>query len=275
MNGFRALLPLALLCLAACQKNDTAHSIYALTSTGSIISFTTDKPGSITESHAVSGLASGESLVQIAYRPKDSVLYGITSNNLLVTVAPDTGVVSAVSGTAFTGDTLSGAAISFDPVQDELRIVATQYNLRVATDGTLLDSGTKLQFDSGDANSGVTPQIAAIAYDNPAADASSTTLYALDVTSQSLVRVGSASVGATSTVDAGLLHTIGTTGVSFTANAGLSVLSGDSTAYAALQQSGKGAALYAISLGTGAASSLGTIGGGGQTLISIALVPGD
>lgn len=272
MSTFRRALPLlALLCLAACQKNYTA---YALSSTGSLISFDTAKPGTIKSSVSISGLSSGVSLVQITYRPESGTLYGITSDNELVTVATS-GAVTAVSGTAFSGASLSGASISFDPVHDQLRVVSTEYNLRVAGDGTLADSGTKLAFASGDDNSGTTPQIAAIAYDDPSPNASSTTLYALDVTTSSLLRVGDAGVGATGTVDAGRLHTIGSTGVTFTADAGLSVRSGDSTAYAVLQQSGSGAALYTIDLGDGSASAIGTIGDGDRTLISLALVPAD
>jgi len=256
--------------LCACQKNYTA---YALTSTGTIIEFDTATPTSITATETVSGLGSGETLVQIAYRPEDSTLYGITSDNLLCTVDPDTGVATVVSSTAFSSDTLSSPAIDFDPVLDQLRVISTEYNLRVASDGSLVESNTKLAFDSGDTYSGKTPQIAAIGYSNPVAAASSTTLYALDVTTQSLLRVGDADVSSSS-ADSGDLHTIGSVGVSFTADAGLSIRSGSDTAYAVLQQSGSGAALYTIDLSDGAAAEVGSIGSGDQTLISLALVPG-
>jgi len=269
---FRSTLLLAAaLPLCACQKNYTA---YALTSTGSIIEFDTGSPTSIIATETVSGLASGETLVQIAYRPEDDTLYGITSDNLLCTVDPGTGVATLVSSTAFSSDTLSSPAIDFDPVLDQLRVITTEYNLRVASDGTLVESNTKLAFDSDDTYSGDTPQIAAITYANPDSGATSTTLYALDVTTQSLLRVGNAAVSTSSSADSGDLHTIGSIGVSFTADAGLSIRSGSDTAYAALQQSGSGAALYTIDLSDGAAAEVGLIGGGDQTLISLALVPG-
>ena len=265
-----AVLLAATLPLCACQKNYTA---YALTSTGTIISFDTSKPATISASVTVSGLSSGETLVQIGYRPEDSTLYGITSDNLLATVDPSSGAVTLVSSTAFSSDTLSDPVISFDPVQDQLRVISTEYNLRVYSTGTLAAAETKLAFDSGDSNSGKTPQVAAIAYANPAAGATSTTLYALDVTTQSLLRVGDAGVSSTSSVDGGDLHTIGSVGVSFTADAGLSVQSGSDTAYAVLQQSGSGAALYTIDLSDGAAAEVGSIGSGDQTLIALALAP--
>lgn len=262
------LLATALLC--ACQDNYTA---YALTSTGSIITFKTDSPSSITATKTVSGLASGETLVQIVYRPADGKIYGITSDQLLCSVDPGSGVATLVSSSAFTSDTISSPAIGFDPVHDQLRVVTAEYNLRVSVSaaGALVQSATKVAFDSGDTYSGKTPQLAAITYGNPAAGAASTTLYALDVTTQSLLRVGDADAGATTSVDSGDLHTIGSVGVSFTANAGLSIQSGNDTAYAVLQQSGSAAALYTIDLGSGAASKVGSIGDGEQTLISLAL----
>ncbi len=268
---FRSLFTLAAaLSLCACQSNYTA---YALTSTGSIIKFDTSTPTTISATVAVSGLSSGETLVQLSYRPEDAQFYGITNDNLLCTVNADSGVATLVSSSAFSSDTLSDAAISFDPVQDQLRVVSTEYNLRVSSSGTLAASNTKLAFDGSDSNSGKTPQVAAIAYTNPAAGASSTTLYALDVTTQSLLRVGNSDASATTAVDSGDLHTVGSVGVSFTADAGLSIRSGSDTAYAALQQSGSGAVLYTIDLSTGAAAEVGSIGDGSQTLISLVLLP--
>lgn len=272
MRSFiRCTLLLAALLLAACKSS---HTAYALTSTGSILRFGTTKPGTIDHSVAVSGLSSGVSLVQIGYRPEDAQLYGVTSNNELATVDPDSGVATVVSGSAFSSDSLSGAAASFDPVHDQLRLVSTEYNLRVNPDGTEAASATKLAFASGDGNSGKTPQIAAIAYHDPVSGASSTTLYALDVTTHELLRVGDADTASVSSVDDGLLHSIGGTGVSFIADAGFSIRS-DNSAYAVLQQSGSGAALYTIDLGSGAATEVGGIGDGSQTIIALAMPPGD
>jgi hypothetical protein len=268
---FRCALLLAFLLLGACKSS---HTAYALTSTGTILRFGTNTPGTIDHSATVSGLSSGVSLVQIGYRPDDAQLYGVTSDNGLATVDPDSGAVTPVSGSAFSSDSLSGAAVSFDPVHDQLRLVTTEYNLRVNPDGTLADTATKLAFASGDGNSGKTPQVAAIAYDNAVSGASSTTLYALDVTSHELLRIGDAGTNSVSSVDDGLLHSIGSTGVSFVADAGFSIRS-DNSAYAVLQQSGSGAALYTLDLGSGAASEVGSIGDGSQTIISLAMPAGD
>jgi len=268
---FRCAVVLAVLVLAACKHN---HTAYALTSTGTILRFGTTTPGTIDHSASVSGLSSGVSLVQIGYRPEDALLYGVTSDNELATVDPDTGAATLVSSSAFSNNSLSGAAISFDPVHDQLRLVTTEYNLRIKPDGTLADTATKLAFASGDDNSGKTPQIAAVTYDNAVSGASSTTLYALDVTTHELLRVGDSGTSSTSSVDNGLLYSIGSTGVSFTADAGFSVRS-DNSAYAVLQQSGSGAALYTIDLGKGSATEVGSIGSGDQTIIALAMPSGD
>lgn len=251
----------------------SSYTAYALTSTGSIISFDTTKPGSISSSAAVSGLSSGESLVQIGYRPADDTLYCLTSDKLLCTLDPGSGVATVVSSSAFTSDTLAGPTMSFDPVADELRVISTEYNLRVSAAGALLYTGTKVYFDGSDSGSGKTPELAAIAYRNPVAGATSTTLYALDVTTQSLLRVGDADVASTTSADNGDLHTVGGVGVAFTSNSGLAIEQAHGDAYASLQQSGAGAVLYSLDLDTGAATEVGTIGSGDQTIIALALAP--
>jgi hypothetical protein len=256
--------------MGACQKN---FSAYALTSTGTLIRFDTKDPSKIVGEVSLSGLNSGQSLVQIDYRPADGSLYGITSDNELATLDPASGAVTVVSDTPFTTSTLASPAASWDPVNDQLRVITTQYNLRVNADGSLAATGTQTAFDSGDVNSAKTPQLVAISYNNHVANAASTTLYGLDLTTQSLVRVGDEGVSATSSVDAGVLHTLGSLGTSFGANAGINIEIANGTVYAALQQSGASAALYTIDTSTGAAASVGPIGSGDRTLIGLVIVP--
>jgi hypothetical protein len=256
--------------LGACTKS---FSAYALTSTGTLIQFDTSKPATIVGQVTLSGLASGQTLVQMDYRPADGTLYGITSDDKLATVDPTTGAVTLVDSTPFTTSTLASPAIAWDPHSDELRVITTQYNLRVNPDGTLNTTATQTGFAGGDANSSKTPQLVAIAYSNHVANAASTTLYGLDLTTQSLVQMGDANAGSTASVDSGTVHTIGATGVSFSANAGFNIEIAHGTAYAVLQQSGSSAALYTIDLSTGAATSVGPIGNGTLTVIALVIVP--
>ena len=259
------------LLLGACKSNQT---IYALTATGSLIEFDTSDPTSLNNQVSVSGLDTDESLVQICFRPSTGVLYGLSSNNRVVTIDTSTGTVSPVASSGFTSDTLASPIIGIDPVVDSMRVIATDVNDRVNLGaGTLDATATAVAYDSGDTNDGSTPALAALAYDNPAAGATSTTLFALDVTTQSLVRVGSSGVNTTSTTDEGLLHTIGKLGVSFSSSAGFAITSDGKDAYAVLKTSGAASKLYTIDLGGGGASLIDTVGGGDLTLISLAIAP--
>ncbi|MDR3418325.1 MAG: DUF4394 domain-containing protein [Nevskia sp.] len=273
MKKLGCLLAAAAL-LVGCNKNYTA---YALTSTGTILKFETNKPATVTSSASVSGLSSGVGLAAIAYQPSSGTLYCVTSANTLCTVNPDTGVaalVSTTSATFFTG-TLSGQTASFDPVVNQLRVITAQQNLRVnPADGTQANAGTAVAYDSSDTNNGKSPQIAAIAYNNQTSSAANATLYALDSTTGSLVRVGDSGTSSTTSADSGDLHTVGSVGVSFNTSAGFVVEQVHGTAYAALQQSGSGAVLYTIDLSSGAATSVGAIGDGQQTLIGLVVPPG-
>lgn len=266
-----ACLVAAAAALGACQKN---HSAYALTATGSLLQFNTSKPGTIVAEATITGLAAGESLVQIDYRPADHLLYGLTSDNKLATVDPNTGAVNVYSG-QFTNLVLSNPVMSWDPVNDNARIITAQYNMRVAQDGTLTFSGSPIGFDSHDTNNHKNPQLVAIAYSNHVASAGNTTLYGLDLTTQSLVYVGDKNVGPPGAADSGILHTVGKLSSAFTfnANAGFNIEVANGTGFAVLQQSGTGATLYTIDLPSGGAASVGAIGDSNRSIISLAIVP--
>ena len=265
----RSACILAVLWLAACTKN---YSAYALTSTGTIIQFNTNSPGTILNEATVNGLSSGQSLVQLDYQPSDGTLYGLTSDNELATVDPSSGT-AAVVGSQFTTDTLTSPVMSFDPVEDQIRVITSQYNLRVSPQGSLIATGTQVAYDSQDTNANKTPQLVGIAYSNHSAGVSSTTLYALDMNTQDLVVVGDQNAGDPGSADQGLLHTVGPTGVNFNAEAAINVEIANGTIYAALQQSGAGASLYTLDGGGGQATLIGTIDNDNRTIISLVVVP--
>lgn len=266
------------LCVLACGLGLSActhatYTVYALTSSGSLVTFQSNKPATISNTVTVTGLPSGDSLVQLTYRPSDATLYGLTSNNELSTVDPTSGVATVVSTTQFSTQTLVNATASFDPIEDQMRVLSSQYNYLVdPTSGVVATDGTLIAFDSGDSNVNKTPELLSIAYDNDIPKATTTTLYALDEATYSLVQVGGLNQSTPSSVNDGLLHTIGATGISF-AFAGLAIDEKNGDAIAALAPSGSPAALYNIDLKTGAASEIDTIGNGELTIISIALLP--
>ena len=258
------------LATTACEKERPA---YALTSTGRILGFDTAKPTKINTEVRVTGLGSNESLIQLDYRPATGTFYGMTNMTRLCTVDPVTGVASLVSSTSFTTETLTSPVIDFNPAADRLRVIASQQNLRVnPIDGMLAGTDTDVFFDSDDVNDDSAPQLAALAYDQNRSGTSSTTLFALDVTTQSLVRVGSKN-GTPDSPNTGRLLTVAKLSAPFTLNSGFDIEPNGDTAYAALAASGAGAVLYRIDLRTGAADRVDEIDDGDVTIISLAVGP--
>lgn len=260
----------AVMLTAGCEMERPA---YALTSTGRILGFDTAQPTKIDTEVRVTGLGADESLIQLDYRPATNSYYGLTSKARIATVDPKTGAVSVIGDTAFTTETLVSPVIDFNPVADRLRVIAREQNLRVnPSDGTLAGADTDVFFDRDDINDNRTPQLAALAYDRNVSSASSTTLFALDVTTNSLVRVGSKS-GTPDSPNSGKLFTVAVLPVTFNANAGFDIEPDGDTAYAVLSASGTGAVLYRIDLKDGSADRVDEIDEGDRTIISLAVGP--
>ena len=273
---------LAGLVLAGCNEGRDA---YAITGSGTLISFQTDQPGSLDNEVTITGLGSGEAVLQIDFRPENEVMYGLTSANRIVTLDPDSGAATLVSATPFTTAVLVQPVMDFNSANDFIRVLdydATGGNgsdiLRVDPDtGALIqtDGGGVIRFTDNDLNDGEIPQLAAIAHSNPDRDATSTTQYGLDFTTQSLVRV----------TNAGILSTIGVLDRGFVASAGFDIVRerGDDPedigiAYIAIAERNDTARLYRISLGDGDTSGAtsGTNGseiGDGLQIRSLAVSP--
>lgn len=277
-----ACLLAAAVVLAGCQKDFTA---VALTSTGKLIQFTTKKPSSLssTVNVSLSTSVSNDSVIAMAAQPGSNTLFCVTAKGYLCQLNASTGAATLVSQTPFTQNvqgsggnsvTLSNPVISFDPIGGDLRVITSDYNLLVNPGTGALDlQVSKIGFDSSDTNNGKSPVLAGIAYQNPVSGASSTTVYALDITTASLLRIGNKDVGrGDSSVNSGDLHTIGTLNSSLSSNSGFAIAPSDGTAYASLQN-GSAPTLYTVDLGGGSATSLGTIGDGTLTINSLVINP--
>lgn len=266
------LLLIPLLLLAGCGKNFTA---YALTSAGKVLQFDTKNPSSIQNTASISGLNSGETITAMAYDPAGQ-LFCITSDGYVCTLNPGTGAASRVGGQFVdtTKNTLSNPVISIDPTVGQIRVITASYNFLVSETGGTGTVGTKLAYDSGDSNNGKSPVPAGIAYTNPFTNAGSTTLYLLDSTTGTLDYVGSTGADSTSVANSGVLHTVGSTGITFLSTGGFAVEQQNGDAYAVLQPDGAGASLYTIDLSNGGAADVGQIGDGTLSVIALAIPPG-
>jgi hypothetical protein len=242
-----------------------AELITGLTSTGNLVTFDSATPGSILTSVAPTGLQPSEVLLGIDFRPATGGLYGLGSTSRLYLVNPVTGAVTqvgsagafALSGTAFGAD--------FNPVVDRLRVVSNSgQNLRLnPNDGTLTATDNALAYAAGDPNAAATPRVLGAAYTNNFPGALNTTLYDIDSSLDILARQGSVD-GSPLAPNSGQLTTIGIwLGFNTSDLVGFDISGVTGIAYASMTApAGNASQLFTISLGTGAATLVGTIGGG-------------
>jgi len=239
----------------------------ALTVSGRLISFNRSAPGTQVGTVAVTGLASGETLLGIDMRPANGALYALGSNGGVYRVDPATGVATLSSTLrAAAGDdnpftALSGTSfgVDFNPVADRLRVVSdTGQNLRI-------------NVETGDAitDAAISPAGAAVsasAYTNAFPGTTSTRLFSLNLGTGTLdlqdppnngTQVGGPPLGVTAT---------GTNGFDIDGRT--------NTGYAALTVGGT-TSLYRINLAATAPVAAATLVGGiagGEAIRGLALV---
>ncbi len=280
----------AALGLSGCKKND--YTIYALTDGGHVLTFNAGKSTTIDTDVQVTGLADTIALTQIFYRPSSKVLYCTTTDSQLCTLDPSSGVVTVINSGTTTflptdvvpSDTtkLSDPVAAIDPINDQVRIIgkvsqSDDLNVLVNPDTGVAATLKQavLVFASGDANDidGTTPDLRSIVYDPPISGAGSTTLFGIDETTGSLVRIGDEGAGsATSTASPsnGQLHTIAKLSEGFS-YAALSIEAKNDDSYVALGTTSS--SLYTIDLSSGALSLINTIGDGSWIVTSLAIQP--
>ena len=282
---------LSLAGLAACttmvpeaEGTARAENAVAVTASNKLLKFNAGRPGRILKTLTITGLQAGETLLGIDYRVSKDQLYALGSSGRLYTVNEDTAAASVV-GMPFAVK-LEGTQFGFDfnPMVDRIRVVSnTGQNLRLHPDtGAVVDSNAtlegvqtdgKLTYAAGDANFGKSPMAVGAAYTYNKADTKITTNFALDAATGALVTQGSREgVMPAVSPNSGQLFTVGSLGLAFN-NASFDIQALSDVAFAALNSDGSAASRWVtVDLKTGAAKSLGTIGGG-ERVTGIALEP--
>ena len=236
-------------------------TVFALTSDNHLVSFKPLTPGTIDSDVAISGLAGGENIVGMDFRPADGQLYALTDQAHLYVVDTTTGALSgsitlAASSADSVAPTYSGLqgthfGVEFGSADDTLRVQSDAgQNLRVnPADGTVSADPTL--------NDGGTPvAIVSTAMTNPYAGATSSLQYGIDVAGNRLLR---------QTSQNGSQQLRGAlTGGPFEPTAGFDVAGGENgLTVAALMPVGMTTStLYRVNLGNGELTSLGGIGAG-------------
>lgn len=275
-GGIAAALAVGALVLGGAGKATAQINVFGLTTTNDLVNFDSASPGVINSTVAITGLQAGESLLGIDFRPVNGQLFGLGSTSRLYLIDQVSGVASQVGPAgAFT---LSGTAFGFDfnPTVDRIRVVSdADQSLRLnPNDGALAGTDTPLAYAAGDPNVGANPNIVGAAYDrNDTNPATPTTLYAIDSNLDTLVEIGGED--GSPSPNGGLLFTTGALGFNTSDLVGFDISGNDPSTRTGLASltapGGATSSLFAVNLDTGAATSLGTIGGG-NTIRGIAVV---
>ncbi|NHZ92805.1 DUF4394 domain-containing protein [Massilia sp. CCM 8733] len=252
--------------------------VLGLTDGAHLVSFKPQTPAKFDTDVAITGMNSGEKLLGFDIRPKDGLLYGITSSARIVTIDANTGVATAKATlTADAADltqpfsVIAGSqfAVDFNPVADRLRVIGNSgqsLRINVDTGATTTDGGIN--------RAGAAPVVTAGAYTNSFAGTTATMLFVLDTASDNLALVNPPNDGT--------LSNIGALGVDAMGDGSMDIAGGaNGLVLAALRSAGTGpTTLYRVDLATGAAVPFnGTanpansvIGSGSAAVLDIAVV---
>ena len=260
--------------LPALKGNET---LWLLDNTHQLIKVKVAAPDKIVEQKALSGLATGETLVGIDYRVAYGVLFALSDKGQLYSIDTATGKVTA-TGPVLPTDTLKKGQFGFDfnPVADRIRVVNEHgQNLRLHPETAALASvDPELKYADNDANFGKKPSIVAAAYTYNQQDSTLTTNYAIDKTNGSLVTQGSKE-GTTPAVspNTGLLFTLGSLGLESLQQIAFDISDLSNLSFIAVTTTAEPAStLYQLDLQTGQNKKLGTLAKG-QSLLGMAIEP--
>lgn len=266
------------------SQTASAEIIVGITTANRIVTFNSSNPGTILNSFVVSGLNANDRVLGIDFRPATGEVIAIGETNQLYSLNVGTGAATPI-GTGFTpgleGSPLTRYGIDINPTVDRVRVVGSNAQNRrlnpvngtaVVTSGNPLDTALTYNPPS---TSLIAPRAVATAYTNSVAGAplGSTRQFILDSFTGGLGEVGS-QAGGNASFNGGVVTQVGLLGVSFDDNAGFDISGFTGVAFASLNvrnQSGP-TGLYTLNLATGAASLLGSIGGG-ESIRDITVIP--
>lgn len=275
MNSLHRIAAVGLALLAFPAAAQAGERIAAVTATGSLVTFDSANPA-VTTTVAITGIAAGQTIRGIDYRPATEQVFLITaptgqaSAQIAGTYVLDTDTAVARpigSSTAVPGFGDVTTGYDFNPNVDRIRVTtATDENFR------LNPGNGALAADDANLSPG-TADIIEVAYDRNAhtAGAVTTTLFAINRATSSLARIGGAN-GAPSP-NGGVVTDVGALGV--TPDAGKSGgfdISVTGIAHAALTTGGV-TRYHVIDLTTGSAGTGVPIGNGMAEVVGLTRVP--
>jgi hypothetical protein len=256
-----------------------AETIIALYSNNRLRHFGSSTPETFTNTVDITGIPSGRTVVAMDFQPSGKLFVVAREGTFIYfyEVNPNTGValpspigLGPWAGTGIGLDfcpPLAGDSRSACVVDDTDRLQRLSPEGAALGPVTMAYDNTTSDGNPVDQHAGDNPAIVALAFSNSFPEATSTVLYGIDATPNSLVVVNRTT---------GQLDTVGPLGAATGVRCGFDISGSTGTAYAALS-SGETTGLYTIDLGTGAATRVGTMGGQlqqvGVTVVDIAVLP--
>lgn len=226
---------------------------YGLTENNELVAFNANNPSTFSSKTAIAGIATGEKLLSIDFRPATGELYALSNASKFYIINTANATSRVVSTTAFT-PAITGtiASIDFNPTVDRIRLITnTGQNLRLNPENGLVAAT--------DGSVATTSSIAGIAYTNSKSGATSTILYDLDMTSGKLFKQDPPNNGT--------LVEVGSLGITFTGQAAFDINPDNSVALIAATKDSKNN-LYTLDLSNGKTTNIGTLS---QKVIDLAI----
>lgn len=227
--------------------------------TDSLVRFNTRTPATLIDTYPITGLAAGENLIAIDFRPSTGELFGLVNNGagtMRLVIVPITGGALTQVGSPFS---LSGTNFGFDfnPTIDRIRVTNdADQNLSLNPDNAVPTAQTPL--NPGD------PTVVGSAYTNSVPGATTTTLFGIDSGTDALVLQAPPA--------AGTIANVGPLGVNTTGLVGFDIQGGTNTGYATLTLSGT-SRLFTVDLDDGSARQISTGIGSGLAVRALSLIP--
>jgi len=253
-------------------------NVFGLTNANQLVRFEENRPDRILAQVALTGLAGGEQMLGIDFRPATGQLFGVSSASQLYTIDTASGAATKV-GSVFVIPLNFSSEIGFDfnPVVDRIRIVTDNgQNLRANPDtGAIADNDPNtagvqpdgpLAYAGTDRNAGRQPNVVGAAYINNFAGTTTTELYGIDSDLDILATQNPP--------NAGTLNTVGGLRVDASDVVGFDIFTDqDGNNARAIISQGSDTKFYTVDLTNGRArlKSKGTIGGGGVIIRDIAI----
>lgn len=254
-----ALLSIAALTIAGCADDSSnleapeepgVPLVFAIRGGSELVRFSPDTPAAVARVGAISGLAGGETILGIDFRPADGLLYALTSSSRVLIVDPATAIATPIQPVTGDGTALTALryGLDFNPAANALRIIGDDgLNLRVPS-AALVSPAPAVPVNAiVDGRMGYLRGVTAAAYTNPESG-SATSLFVIETDTDTVY---------TQEANAGRLTRVGSLGVDASAISGYDIYqAGLFNEHYALLTTVDGTAIYTINPLTGAATVL-------------------